>query len=51
MFKPEYIRDNIRTFGYYDAYMLIVKRLKRMGKADNVAHAMATALIESTYKL
>ncbi len=48
MFKPEYIRDNFKAFGWNGASELLYNQLRRMGKSPDMAAKMAMQLMEIT---
>lgn len=48
MFKPEYILDDVRVFGYWETVGLIAKKFERMGKDAKIALIMANELVKNT---
>jgi hypothetical protein len=49
MFKPEYIMDNINTFGVYDTVTIITDKLVRSGFSRNTARNMSRKLVLTTW--
>ncbi len=48
MFKPEYILDNVATFGIDETVKLIAAKFRRMGKGKAVAYTMAHMMVVET---
>ena len=48
MFKPEYILDNVATFGYWETVEIVKKKFQRMGKDARIALIMANELVANT---
>lgn len=49
MFKPEYIIEDIKMFGYIQTVHMITAKFIRMGKVRKVAEQMATELVTATF--
>jgi hypothetical protein len=48
MFKPEYILDNVTTFGHLETIKIIAAKLQRMGRSRATAYLMARTMIQAT---
>lgn len=48
MFKPEYILDNVATFGLADTMAIVSSKFQRLGKSKSMADKMAYLLVLNT---